>query len=52
MRTKLRDLRLYLLRGDVERDRPEVDLLIAVDARYDEEDSRTLGATWKPKEVA
>ena len=35
----------HFLRGDVEGDCSEVDLLIAVDARYDEEDSRTLGAT-------
>ena len=35
----------------VEGDSPEVDLLIAVDARYDEEDSRTLGATCKPKRL-
>ncbi len=36
----------YLLWRDVERDRPEVHLPVGVDARDDEENSRTFGATF------
>ena len=42
----------HLLWGDVEGDRPEVDLLVAVDARDDEEDAGALGAPCEMEEVA
>ena len=35
-------LRLYLLRGDIKADCPEVHLLVGVDAGDDEEYARTL----------
>jgi hypothetical protein len=34
----------HLLRGHVEGDRPEVDLLVRVDAGHDEEEAGTLGS--------